>query len=104
MKKTNKILAIILAILMMVSTIPITASAETTSGTLGGNKTWTLDTETGVLIISGTGSTPNYSVLDSGTKSPWYSSRDVIKSVERKSVCLQCIAYSKHYMNIYDWC
>ena len=79
--KMSKFLSVTLAFLMIISIIPITASAETISGTIGGNNTWTLDDETGVLTISGAGSMPNYSVLDSGTKSPWYSSKDVIKSV-----------------------
>ena len=55
MKKLNKILAIILAILMVISIIPITASAATKSGTCGENVTWTYDDTTYTLTISGTG-------------------------------------------------
>ena len=56
MKKLNKILSIILAILMAISIIPITASAEKlTSGPCGYNLTWTVDESTGTLTISGTG-------------------------------------------------
>ena len=56
MKKANNILAIILAILMVIFIIPITASAEKlTSGPCGYNLTWTFDESTGTLTISGTG-------------------------------------------------
>ncbi len=55
MKKSNKILAIILAILMVISIIPITASAATKSGTCGENVKWTYDDTTYILTISGTG-------------------------------------------------
>ena len=56
MKKISKILAIILAILMVIFIIPITASAEKlTSGPCGYNLTWTVDESTSTLTISGTG-------------------------------------------------
>ena len=56
MVKKYKILSIILAILMVISIIPITASAEKlTSGPCGYNLTWTVDESTGTLTISGTG-------------------------------------------------
>ncbi|MBR2952989.1 MAG: leucine-rich repeat domain-containing protein [Clostridia bacterium] len=54
MKKTNKFLAIILAILMAISIIPISASAAT-SGKCGDNLTWSYDSSTYTLTISGTG-------------------------------------------------
>ena len=60
MKKTNKILSIILAILMVMSIIPITASAATYSGACGDNLTWTYDSSTYTLIISGTGDMYDY--------------------------------------------
>ena len=61
MKKLNKILSIILAILMVIFIIPITASAETpTSGTCGENITWEFDGATGILTISGTGNMYDY--------------------------------------------
>jgi len=63
MKKANKILAIILAILMIISIIPITAGAESsTSGTCGENATWVFDESTGTLTISGTGAMYDYLV------------------------------------------
>ena len=55
MKKLNKILSIILAILMVISIIPITASAAVYSDTCGYNVIWSFDESTGTLTISGTG-------------------------------------------------
>ncbi|MBR5246614.1 MAG: leucine-rich repeat domain-containing protein [Clostridia bacterium] len=57
MKKINQVLSIILAILMVMSTIPITATAATAtySDVCGKNLIWTLDESTGTLTISGTG-------------------------------------------------
>ena len=78
MKKTNRILAIILAILMVISNIPITASAAApTSGTCGDNLTWEYDSATYTLTISGTGDMYDY---DSDNR-PWESYEDSIKVV-----------------------
>ena len=60
MKKTSKILSIILAILMVISIIPITASAATYSGTCGENITWEFDVTTKILTISGAGNMNDY--------------------------------------------
>ena len=61
MKKTSKILSVVLAILMVISIIPITSSAETpTSGTCGDNLTWEFDTESGTLTLNGSGEIPDY--------------------------------------------
>jgi len=69
MKK--RLLALFLAIALVCALLPatlLTASAETYSGTCGGeddgsNLTWTLDTETGVLTISGTGKMDNWELF-----------------------------------------
>ena len=55
------------------------AKAETYSSDCGDNLTWTLDTETGVLSISGTGAFSNYS---SSSNAPWYSYRSSIKTIK----------------------
>ncbi len=73
MKKTKKIVSIFLALLMVVSIIPmssITASAENDvySGMCGANLTWTFYKSTGVLTISGTGAMYDYS-----SDIPWYN-------------------------------
>ncbi|MBQ3603605.1 MAG: leucine-rich repeat domain-containing protein [Clostridia bacterium] len=76
MKKLfKKSLAVIMAVAMLLCAVPFTASAESYSGTHGDNLTWTLDTETGVLEISGTGEMTNWSVV------PWDSYHSYIKSV-----------------------
>ena len=80
MKKTNKFLAIILAILMMVSTIPITASAATYSGTCGENLTWNFDEDTGTLTISGEGDMDDFNIYFVNTP-PWDNVESSIESV-----------------------
>ncbi len=63
MKKTNKFLSIILAILMVVTIIPITASAaDPTSGTCGENVTWEYNESTNTMSISGQGPMYGYEV------------------------------------------
>ena len=60
------------------SGLAVKAEATTYSGTCGENLTWTLNTETGELVISGTGHMYgwNYS-----SKAPWYNNRSSIKHV-----------------------
>ena len=48
------------------------------SGACGENVTWSLDTDTGVLTISGSGNMNNFSYSNAA---PWYSQKDSIKSV-----------------------
>ncbi len=87
MKKTNKILAIVLAILMVISIIPITASAETPiSGTCGDNLTWVFDEDKGTLTISGTGEMYRYDCYfnasnDEKDDRPWWSYTSKIKNI-----------------------
>ena len=87
MKKLNKILAIILAILMVISIIPITASAdEPTSGICGDNLTWEFDEYTSTLTISGTGDMYYYDVYfnasnDEADDRPWQSYSSKIKNI-----------------------
>ncbi|MBQ7043700.1 MAG: leucine-rich repeat domain-containing protein [Clostridia bacterium] len=78
MKNTiKKISAFLLSLVLLLGIVPladldIIASAETYSGTCGDNLTWTLDTETGELVISGEGEM---------LKKPWRSYPDSIKNV-----------------------
>ncbi len=77
----KKLLSILLAVALLITTLPlsvITVSAESYSGTCGDNLTWSLDTETGVLDIEGSGAMTNWSSYSS---TPWYSYLDYIKSV-----------------------
>jgi len=87
MKKTSKILSIILAILMAISIIPITASAETpTSGKCGDNLTWEFDESTNTLTISGIGEMYRYDCYfnasnDEKDDRPWRSYTSKIKNI-----------------------
>ncbi|MCR5485492.1 MAG: bacterial Ig-like domain-containing protein [Clostridiales bacterium] len=85
MKRTvNKVIAIMLAVVMTFGAAPaaaflgLTASAESASGTCGANLNWTLDTETGVLSVTGTGPMADFSEVD---PAPWSSSKDAIIGV-----------------------
>ncbi len=78
MKITNKILSIILAILMVLSIIPITVNAaDPTSGTCGENLTWTFDSLTYTLTLSGTGAMYDYK----SNNRPWESYIEDIQTV-----------------------
>ncbi len=87
MKKLNKILTIILAILMVISIIPITASTdEPTSGICGDNLTWEFDEYTSTLTISGTGEMYHYDCYfnasnDEADDRPWRSYTSKIKNI-----------------------
>ena len=62
----KKLFTLLLAILASIGLI----HAEVYSGTCGENLTWTVDTETGVLHITGTGEMTNYS----NASAPWWRS------------------------------
>lgn len=93
-KKFKKILASLLTVMMLLSIVQvigigITASAaETYSGACGDNLTWTLDTETGELVISGTGEMWDFEYWYDGGSShaPWnaynnFEANSIIKSI-----------------------
>mgnify|MGYP001151165406 CR=1 FL=1 len=84
--KSKKVLkrcaALLAAIILVLSAVVLnniidSASAQTYSGTCGDNLTWTLDTGTGTLTISGEGEMEDFS-----SKSPWYDYNSSIKTVE----------------------
>ena len=82
MKKTNKILSILLVIAMMLTMAPISvfaASVEASGkfGASGNNLTWSLDSD-GVLTISGSGAMEDFANV---SKVPWYSKRTNVKTV-----------------------
>ncbi len=66
----QKLLTLFLALAASVGTL------FAQSGTCGDNLTWTLDTESGILTISGTGAMTDYSV-----SAPWYPYSSFIKTV-----------------------
>ncbi len=78
MKKTmKKILAIVLAIFMIVSTVPMAFAATTVAeGTVCDGITWVLDSD-GTLTINGTGEVPNSWYEDR----PWSEYNDTIQNI-----------------------
>ncbi len=79
MKKTYRILSVILSVIMIFSIIPLTASAAEISGTCGDNLTWTFDDSTGTLTISGTGEMYDYNI--NSFIVPWNGLQDKVKIV-----------------------
>ena len=91
MNKAKKILASFMVAVMVLTAAPLSgfvgidlpdlfnifASAASYSGTCGENLTWSLDTETGELIITGTGAMNDYSLQSA----PWYKYYSSLKSV-----------------------
>lgn len=78
-KKMRRVLSVVLSALLLISIIPLTASAIAVvdSGTCGDNLTWTLDSE-GILTISGNGAMYDFS---STNAQPWNSYKENIKSI-----------------------
>ena len=60
MKSMKRILALLLSVLMLFATMPITAMAATETGRLGTSNVYYELTDEGVLRLYGTGATPNY--------------------------------------------
>ena len=58
-------------------TVPPPATRTVSNGTCGENLTWTLDTDSGVLTISGSGAMTDFSA----NSAPWYTKRSYIKTV-----------------------
>ncbi|MGN1320203.1 MAG: leucine-rich repeat protein [Acutalibacteraceae bacterium] len=77
-KCLKKLFALVISLAILIACIPtFSVFAETQSGTCGENVTWSLDTESGILTISGSGDMYCYSF----SPEPWYSQRSSIKSV-----------------------
>ena len=75
----KKIISLFISLVMLLSItagLNLTVNAETLTGKCGENVTYSLDTSTGELVISGTGKMTDYS----GTDSPFYQNTN-IKSV-----------------------
>ncbi len=78
----KRMLSTLLCCAILLGLMPITVLAKSFSGSCGAegdNVTWSLDTEIGVLKITGTGAMADYGFYDS---SPWYMYRVSITSVE----------------------
>ena len=77
----KKALSLFMSIVMLISItagLNLKVFAEELSGSCGENVTYTLNTETGLLTISGTGPMMDF---DFYSDSPWYSNRDSIKTI-----------------------
>lgn len=64
----NRILSLFLSLCLLIALLPqvvVPASAQTMSGTIGNGLSWTFDSETGTLVISGNGN------LDGIYEYPW---------------------------------
>ncbi len=79
MRRTQKFLSVFLAIMMVISIVPITASAapDPYSGVCGDNLTWSFDETTGTLTISGEGGMDDYGYYSR----PWEDFKDKIENV-----------------------
>ncbi len=78
MKKVISMLLSAAILLTATVGLDLTAYATEYSGTCGGNVTWSLDTDTGVLTISGSGEMTDYST---GSSTPWYDYVSYINTV-----------------------
>ena len=77
----KRLLTLLLSVVLILSVIPMsafTANAATYSGKCGENLTWSLNTETGVLNITGTGYMNDYEYENFA---PWYSYKSDIITV-----------------------
>ena len=78
MKALKNILATVVSLALVFACLPsFSAFAENYSGTCGDNLTWSLDTETGVLTISGSGDMDDYNSYSA----PWDLQDNYITSV-----------------------
>ena len=94
-RRFKRILSVLLVAVMLLTAAPLSgfvgldlpnmadlftlkADAEAYSGKCGDNLTWSLDTDTGVLTISGTGYMYNWNYYGDV---PWFSNRSSVKTV-----------------------
>lgn len=75
MKKFRKLPSLFIVFAMILSIIPLSASAAS-GGSCGSDATWSLDAN-GLLQITGTGETDNFTA----TGAPWYAERNYVKAV-----------------------
>ncbi len=74
----KKYISIFACIIILATFLALSTSAETITGECGTDATYTLDTTTGVLVISGSGNIADFASYDA---MPWYPERSYIKSV-----------------------
>ncbi|MBQ6431190.1 MAG: leucine-rich repeat protein [Oscillospiraceae bacterium] len=78
-----KILSLFLAFVLLLSVLPtvFAEESELPANACGEKLTWTLDNDTGVLTISGSGAMFNYSRYNLDQFAPWESQKDSVKRV-----------------------
>ena len=86
MQKMKRFGALALAIVMALTLLPAWpgARAATYSGTCGTSLTWTLDTDTGLLEISGTGAMDDWTAYTPNL-APWHENLSAIETVSLPS-------------------
>ena len=78
--RTKHILSLLLLCTALFA-LALCASAETVTGSCGDNLTYTLDTDTGVLTITGTGKMWDFSGETNDDFAPWFGNRAPIRKV-----------------------
>ena len=84
----RKLLSLLLALALLLTLLPqaaTTTRAAATSGSCGDNLTWSYNSSSGLLTISGQGYMSYYSDPEYGDPAPWYEYRGKIKSVSLPS-------------------
>ena len=86
MKTSKKVLSVFLSLLLVALMLPfaaVPASALESFGQCGDNIEWAFFSNTGELVLSGTGPMYDYSYSEqTGYDSPFHAARDLIKSVK----------------------
>lgn len=83
MKKVKQFLSVLLALIMVLSTFPMTAFAADNiinSGWCGENVTWVFDKSTGTLTISGTGDMYDYT--NQVDDEPWWRETGLVSNIK----------------------
>ena len=76
MKTIIKVLSVMLSIILLFGVITINANSATYSGECGSQTTWTLNTDSGLLTINGSGG-----LSSSDWHFPWYDYRESIRTI-----------------------
>ena len=90
MKKVISLFLSLTMLLSIVSVVDFSAYADVETGRLGSNVTYSLDTSTGLLTISGTGAMYNYTMTmtssGSNCSSPFYNNRQIKRVIIESGV------------------
>ncbi len=89
--KGKRFISLLLALVLCVGMLPMTASAAGSSGSCGYDATWKFDSTTGELTVSGTGDMFDYSTTKAA---PWFDFAGQIKKVVVNGVGIGNYAFS----------